>query len=134
MSCRPGRGFRVPYGQNPQVLIRKGLVLGYGETLSVASDLYRGGEGLTRTADGSEWWSALRSTPQMGWYVAVRVPQGWEGRWQGLGRSPGTGCSGKWSPILVWDQRSPRLVGWGGAWLGSRRSARSHVFPQELSG
>ena len=134
MSCHPGRGFRVPYGQNPQVLIRKGLVLGYGETLSVASDLCRGGEGLTRTADGSEWWSALRSTPQMGWYMAVRVAQGWEGHWQGLGRSPGTGCSGKWSPILVWDQRSPRLVGWGGAWLGSRRSARSHVFPQELSG
>lgn len=88
----------------------------------LASVLHRDGEGLTRTADGSEWWSALRSISQMGWYMA-RVPQGWEGHWQGLGQSPGTGSSGKWSSILVWDQRSPRLVGWGGTWLGSRRSA-----------
>ena len=68
----------------------------------LTSVLHRGGEGLTRTADGSEWWSALRSTPQMGWYMAIRVPQGWEGHWQGLGQSPGTGSSGKWSSILVW--------------------------------
>ena len=100
----------------------------------LASVLHRGGEGLTRTADGSEWWSALRLTPQMGWYMAIRVPQGWEGHWQRLGQSPGTGSSGKWSSILVWDQRSPRLVGWGGTWLESRRSAWSHIFTQELSG
>ena len=60
----------------------------------LASVLHRGGEGLTRTADGSEWWSALRLTPQMGWYNSTLE---WPNK-----TCPGLLCQ-LWAPI--WDLR-----------------------------